>query len=183
MKSSFYINGDKTIRQALLRSLQGRRRHVHSSIIVEEFGIEYGRARIDLAVIDSKIHGYEIKSDGDSLERLSGQITAYGKALDRVTLVVGYRHAYRALHAVPDWWGVKLVSRGPRGGIRFETARSAHSNPNQDAISVARLLWRSEALAILEENGLASGMRMKTRDTLCRELADSLDISSLMHPF
>ena len=45
--------------------------------IVEELGLCQGVARVDLAVVNGTIHGYEIKSERDTLTRLSGQAEIY----------------------------------------------------------------------------------------------------------
>ena len=74
------------------------RRSLHSYLIVQqqvepdttviyELGLCQGSARVDLAVIDGQLHGYEIKSERDSLRRLRAQADLYNKVFDRVTLV------------------------------------------------------------------------------------------------
>ncbi|HHY79514.1 MAG TPA: sce7726 family protein, partial [Thermoanaerobacter sp.] len=49
------------------------------TIFVNELDICFGTARIDVAVINGKMHGFEIKSEQDNLERLPAQIEAYNK--------------------------------------------------------------------------------------------------------
>jgi hypothetical protein len=57
---------DNVIREALKRHLN----HLHAGDaklrIIEELGVEHGAARIDIAVINGVLHGYEIKSDRDT---------------------------------------------------------------------------------------------------------------------
>ena len=62
------------------------------TVIVEELGIQHGLSRIDLAVVNGELHGFELKRDRDTLARLPEQTETYGRVLDRVTLVIGERH-------------------------------------------------------------------------------------------
>ena len=55
-------------------------------------GVWSGTVRIDVAVLNGEMCGYEIKSDRDTLERLPFQIEIYSKEFDKLTLVVGRRH-------------------------------------------------------------------------------------------
>src|SRR5258706_16387046 len=73
--------------------------------VIDELGLRHGRARIDIAVIGTSIHGFELKTDQDSLARLPGQRAIYEDVLDKITLVVAQRHAQRAMVLIPDWWG------------------------------------------------------------------------------
>ena len=68
--------------------------------MVDELGVCRGQVRIDVAVVNGRFHGYEIKSDRDSLRRLDGQVDLYSKVLDRATIVVGDRHFTEALNTV-----------------------------------------------------------------------------------
>lgn len=120
-----------------------------SSKIQEEFRIECGRSRIDVAVIDSNLIGYEIKSEKDSFVRFSNQIHAYNRVFDQINLVCAASHARFAEEVVPSWWGVIIAERAKNGGVRLITLREAHANPRQESFSLASLLCKDEALAIL----------------------------------
>ena len=171
---------DKVIRAALKARLARRYALDTNALVLEELGIGHGATRIDLVVINHRLHGYEIKSDHDSLRRLPDQIRAYSGVMDRVTLVVGYRHAYDALRMVPDWWGVTLAGAGKRSNsVVLSTARAARDNPKVDPYAVASLLWRDEAMAILEDMGADDGMHSKRRAEVYRRLVDSSDPNTL----
>jgi hypothetical protein len=60
---------DAIIRAALKRYLEGRHAQDDKVRIIEELGISHGSCRIDIAVVNGMIHGYEIKSDQDTLQR------------------------------------------------------------------------------------------------------------------
>ena len=171
---------DRDIRAILKAELIRRYARDDNTIVLDELGIKNGAARVDLVVVNSRLHGYEIKSDRDSLKRLPGQIKAYSSVMDRVTLVVGYRHAYNALKMVPEWWGIKLAEiKEQSSAVVLSEARLAHDNPKVDLNAVVALLWRDEALAILEEMNIASGVRSKTRNEIYRRLVESSDPDSL----
>ena len=78
---------DIDIRQVLLKKLSAEYRYDPDTIIIEELGLCQGEARIDLALVNGFIHGYEIKSERDTLERLPSQIEIYCRTLDTVTIV------------------------------------------------------------------------------------------------
>jgi hypothetical protein len=163
---------DKQIRVAVYQKLFRRYSTKSNALVLEEIGIRHGAARIDFLVINGLLHGFELKSDKDNLSRLENQIQIYSSVLDRVTLVVGYRLADKALRMVPEWWGVKLVNSGKRGGIYFRDARTPKKNPSVDKNAVVKLLWQDEALQVLEELGADAGVRSKTRKEIYARLAE-----------
>ena len=64
---------DCDIRKALRKRLEEAHKGESGTRIVEEFGLCQGRARIDVAVFNGFINGFEIKSARDTLKRLPGQ--------------------------------------------------------------------------------------------------------------
>ena len=85
------------ILRATLRSRLASQHHKETdTVFIDELGVCQGSAKIDIAVVNGQLHGYEIKSDRDSLRRLSSQAVLYSKVFDRVTLVCGERHVSHA---------------------------------------------------------------------------------------
>lgn len=146
--------------------------------IVEELGLCQGIARVDLAVVNGTIHGYEIKSERDTLARLPGQAEVYNRVLDYVTIVTALTHADHIRAVVPEWWGMWAV-RDDQGEIRLEPLRDSAPNPEVSAFALAQLLWREEALHALADRGLAAGMRSKTRQQIWCRLALELTLEDL----
>src|SRR3990172_5976308 len=103
------IYGDAEIRSALRAHLRIEHRGEADTVIIEELGFCRGQVRIDLAVVNGFLHGYEIKSDRDSLRRLGVQIDYFSKVLDRATLVAGERHIEKTIDMVPGWWEILRV--------------------------------------------------------------------------
>src|SRR6266478_524890 len=84
-----FVLNDDSIRSALRSRLQNQHAGQSDTAFLEELGLCGGRVRVDIAVVNGLLCGYEIKSDRDTLRRLSTQIDVYGKVLDRAILVVG----------------------------------------------------------------------------------------------
>jgi hypothetical protein len=134
--------------------------------------------RVDLAAVNGSLHGFEIKSDRDSLRRLARQVDLYSQVLDRATLVVGERLAPFATSLVPAWWGVVRVSSEPRG-LQFTNVRRSKLNPRWNARVLAELLWSAQALALLEERGAARGMRGKPRRILWDRVCECVHVDDI----
>lgn len=179
-KQPFWVMNDRQVRDALKRRIIAQRMKANSSVLLEEVGLGHGAVKADLVLVGKTLHGFEIKSDGDTLNRLADQVRFYSSVFDRVTLVVGYRHAYEALHLVPEWWGVAVVHKDSRSAIHFADARAAHRNPLPDIDAVVKLLWREEALAFLSRIGQADGMRSKNRAAIYGRIASGANVASVM---
>src|SRR5206468_8334904 len=109
-------------------------------VCIEEFAI-YGRAnRADVAALNGLSHGYEIKSDRDTLDRLPGQIEAYGAIFERATLVSTSKHLGPAKRLIPKWWGIVEVEPLNDGRSLLHRSREAKINPSLQSRAVASLL-------------------------------------------
>lgn len=160
---------DKDIRRALLQAMYGRQPKL---LVIEEMGLDRNRA--DIAVLDDNVlWAYEIKSDVDVLDRLPSQVEGYSEVFDGCWLVTTRRHLEHAVALLPDWWGVALASRQAYG-IRVEVHRPAGRNPNRDSRELLGLLWRDEALGLLERIGQSKGMKSKTRTAMHKKLKQHL---------
>jgi hypothetical protein len=130
-------------------------------------------------VVNGHFIGYEIKSNNDSLRRLEGQIKSYNSVFDKAFIIVGDRYADSIANHVPEWWGVIVSVRGPRGAVHFDLSRKAQTNKNIDPISIAQLLWRNEAEEILREKKVPSKILRRPRAVLYECLANTLSICEL----
>ena len=140
---------DIEIRAALHGKRLNALRSAPDTLVIDELGLSHAKVRIDVAVINGCVHGYEIKSGLDTLERLPNQIELYSQCLEKLTLVCAPRHTDKALAVIPDWCGLLEASKGPRGGFSFKTIRKASVNPEINAVQLAHLLWRPEALQLV----------------------------------
>jgi hypothetical protein len=116
---------------------------------IREFWIPQTHGRADLAVIDDRMCGFEIKTAQDSLKRLSGQVGAYNLVFDRCTLVVAEKHFQSALEMLPAFWGVLVLPDVEEQEIT--EVRAATDNPLVDPQTLIRLMWKQEAEAALDQ--------------------------------
>ena len=169
---------DLDIRRALYAEMQRCHGSDPETRVVDELGLCQGTARIDVAVVNGSVHGYEIKSEHDTLARLPSQTDVYNRALDFVTIVTARSHAKKAKAFIPKWWGV-LYATEANGLVELKHVRRARRNPEVDPLAVAQLLWREEALDALQQHGLSAGMLSKPRLALWKRLATELSLDEL----
>ncbi len=170
---------DQEIRHALHSNIL---REFHSdpeSHVFDEFSLCTGSTRVDIAVVNGALHGFEIKSDQDNLSRLPSQIELYSRVLDFSTLVVSKPHLNHARSILPKWWGIIVVSDGGNTTPRLIREKSGSKNPSPDPFSIAQLLWRQEALIILEAHGLAKGLSKQPRRIIWEVLAKNFPLDEL----
>lgn len=170
--------GDSDIRPALWERLRREHSRHADTILINELGLCRGRVRVDMAAVNGQLHGYEIKSDLDSLRRLATQVRLYSMVLDRVTLVVGDRYLTDAFSILPAWWGVVNVRRA-NTRIRFKTVRRALNNPDRDPAALVELLWLDETVALLEERNAARGVRGKPRRVAWERACEILTLEEI----
>ncbi|MGD9527057.1 MAG: sce7726 family protein [Dehalococcoidia bacterium] len=167
---------DRDVRQQLFHDL----REWHDepgTLFVDELDLG-GLVRVDLAAVNGALWGYEIKSERDTLRRLPTQVQVYSQVLDYAVLVVAERHYEHAVGLLPDWWEVIVVT-GEADDVVLDPVRPGAKNTGVDAMRVAQLLWRDEALAELTERGLDRGVRSKPRQAVWQRLVDVLELTDL----
>lgn len=158
--------------RAALAGRLAREHHDEGTRLIHELDLCQAEARIDLAVVNGSMTGWEIKTASDTLVRLPRQQEVYSRVFDRVWLAAAPRHVDRALEQVPAWWGVTEVVDGA-DGYRFRVVRPSRRNWDVDLHALVRLLWRAEALEELAALGLADGLERAPRRVLWAALADA----------
>jgi hypothetical protein len=172
---------DTQIRESFHRKKLYKHHTDQDTLIVNELGLKHGKCRADIAVINSHLIGYEIKSDEDSLRRLDKQIETYNNVFDRATVIVGTKHAKAVNSRIPDWWGIIVTHKGSRGGVSFETIRPSCMNREIDLLSVAQLLWSNEVTSILMDLCVPQRALHKKRSFLYQHLIDLLSPAELRY--
>ncbi|MBV9503046.1 MAG: sce7726 family protein [Acidobacteriaceae bacterium] len=167
---------DRDVRERLYRQVRAIYAQEPDTRFISELVLNRGAARIDLAVINGRLHGYEIKSDADTLDRLSTQIEAYDSVFDEITIVVGVRHLARAEDLIPRWWGI-MRAESYAGGVELSVLRNPETNPRQSGRAVAELLWRDEAMALLRRYSITKGLAKLNRTLLAEKIDELLDRS------
>lgn len=158
---------DYEIRQALLVSsyIQALREEDEHTLVMQEYALSTEETRIDLAIFNGHFHGFEIKSDKDTLERLPNQAHSYSKIFEYLYLVVGVKHIEKAAVMLPTYWGIYSAEK-KNNITQLNEVRPSSRNENQDAFAVASMLWKSEALSLLDKYNLLKGYKSKP----CRAL-------------
>lgn len=169
---------DHDIRKSLLQTLQTKYFKDPNTRIIEEFGICQGKTIVDVAVINGALHGFEIKSECDTLERLPRQQEMYSKVLDYVTIASTSRHLIKIEKIIPKWWGI-LEAKHINTITTLKEIRPFDCNPEIDPSSMVQLLWHEEALDILKEKGLHKGFKYKARKVLWNRLIEHLPFDDL----
>ena len=142
---------DPDIRKVLMEKYLRPHARRGNSLVIHELGLAHAKRRVDVAVIDREIHGFEIKSAKDRLDRLKGQLPIYSQSLHKLTLVVATKHLKGVNNIVPAWCGVMEVLVNPEGHVQLKEVRKAERNPSVDPFILAHLLWRNEVQDILSK--------------------------------
>lgn len=140
---------DIDIRQALRRHLE--REHAGQEFLfVNEFVVCEGEARVDLALLNGAMNGYEIKSERDTLARLPSQQQAYNTCFDTMTVVAASKHVSKLYECLPQWWGIMEAFKDEDGKVIFCLIRPAEMNIHLDYGKLVGLLWKAEAQKIAD---------------------------------
>ena len=169
---------DGDVRRAVKAWLIAQHGHEHDTRLVEEMGVWSGSVRIDVALINGSLSGYELKSDRDTLERLPRQLALYGRVFDYLHLIVGRRHVEKAQKILPEWWGIKIAVQGEQE-VELIDHHKPSPNPAPDAYLIAELLSKEEAIGVLETFGLGKGWRSKKIRLVHERLAKELPLREL----
>jgi hypothetical protein len=170
------------LREAVKQQLLAKYSCDQRVTVLEELRLRNGRARVDFAVVDERIHGFELKSFQSGVAWLPNQIRIYNAVLDRMTLVVGHTVLSEALDMVPEWWGIQLAVKDVDGAVVLSNVRRARPNPAVDPVAVAEFLWHDEAALLLNELGRGGGVREMRRtacEVLYKRLAESADVNAI----
>lgn len=164
----------RAIRHPLLRYLYSVYNGLPNVILCSEFCIRKGLCYADHAVLHNALHGFEIKSDADNLARLDAQIQYYNEVFDFATLIAGPKHANRAYDRIPPWWGFTYADHS-KGRVELERVRLPRQNPHQHIEAITALLWRDEALTLL--NALIPNHKLKyaSRRAMYRHLVENVE--------
>ncbi len=146
--------------------------------VLDEFGLAYGAARADVALVNGHLEGFEIKAGRDTLKRLPAQVEAYNQVFEFSWVVTTPSHLSGVREVVPKRWGL-LVAKADEQGGELVQVRRAQRNSRRNTEHLARLLWREEALAQLEILGISKGLKSKPKIALFAALAEAMTSDAL----
>ena len=178
MADSESLARDRSIRSHLRWRLEHENKDHSETLVLDELSVSSGIARLDLAVLNGAIHGFEIKSERDSLARLGRQIEYFSEVTDFMTLVIVEQFAEEAQRLIPEWWGLAIARRQHRA-VYFEMAQECRPNPKFSVLAFLEFLWRDEAYAVLAERGSVKGLKTANKGRLYMELAQQIPWAEL----
>mgnify|MGYP003386956614 CR=1 FL=1 len=128
------------IRSALKLHLQ--RKHSGTDLrIAEEIHIDSGLCRFDVGLITgTAMHGFENKSDQDTLTRLEGQVESYGKFFQQVSIVSSL-HWHDAQALTPQWVGILIAGKVRQGEVTWIWARRPKASPLFVPAEALSIFW------------------------------------------
>ena len=110
-----------------------------------------GTTRADVVhITEHFMHGYEVKGDGDTLQRVANQLRCYGEVYDFVTFIITEKHLPKLLPLLPGWVGIQVASA--EGLLPH---RAAAYNATVARAPLARLLLLEEVKQYLLSLGFA----------------------------
>lgn len=145
------------------------------SRVVEEFSLPVAKARIDIAVVNGALHGYEIKSASDNLKRLPSQIEAYTKVFDFISVVTEKRYLNHIVNEFPKWIGVIECDESSNS---VKQIRRPKQNKLREGFFIAKLLWRDELIDCLKELNIPFRNR-NGHWILCETLSENTTVDQL----
>lgn len=148
-------------------------------LVIDELGLQHGSCRADIAIVNGRMIGYEIKGETDSLKRLREQVRSYSAVFDQATVITTTKHRRKVMAKIPRWWGVIICHAAPRRKITFETWRAAKMNERVKSLAVARLLWKGEVAAMLGKLGEPKSIQRQPRAKLYERLTEILELPQL----
>ena len=171
---------DADIRRVLRQQLENSFKADDATMIIEELGLCRGIVRVDIAVVNGVLKGYEIKSDQDTLSRLAAQAETYNRVFETMTVVVAERHLRAAEMLIPGWWAIQVATtRHSSSPLIIEHVRAESTNPCVDAGSLVQLLWRDEVLEVLGQITGSKPLKSKPRRVLWGTLASAVPLPEL----
>jgi len=119
-------NTESVIKINLIRWLE-EKGFLENAVLINELPVanssrtKFSR-RVDIAVANGKLFGFEIKSEFDSLDRLEGQIELYGRRFDKVFVVCADKFTDKVLEMTNS--AVAVIEFESLGnGLQFKMKR------------------------------------------------------------
>ena len=163
---------DKKVRELLLHELKEKYSNCPDTRVINELGLDFGAARVDVAVVNGIMHGFEIKSDLDTLYRLPRQLEYYNRAFERMTIVVSRKYLEEVKRIIPSWWGIKTISLDQ---TRLITIRKGRKVSQQDPELIIKLLWKKELERFIDYLSFNKSLKKMRKNQLLAYLGQEVD--------
>lgn len=138
---------DPPIRRALCAHLQREHAGDPDFRLMPELDVCGGRARVDLAALNGRFVGFEIKSARDTTRRLTDQLGWYELVFDEIVIVTAPSHLGAIRSVAPGWCGIwRADASGDEA--KLTQLRRARPNPRWRPTVALRLLLLDELRAL-----------------------------------
>jgi hypothetical protein len=128
---------------------------LQEGVVVDE--LPTGSTRADVVhITEHFMHGYEVKGDGDTLQRVANQLRCYAEVYDFVTFIVTEKHLPKLLPLLPDWVGVMVANT-----TAIRPHRPAAYNGSVQPAPLAKLLLLEDVKQFLLAQGLVGVSTMR----------------------
>jgi hypothetical protein len=126
-------NGEEILKYKLFQ------RHINKRNIVAAFEIKVNNSRVDFLTINGHTTSFEIKTELDTLARLSKQAEDYMLAFEYNYLIVDKKHIEKAKDLLPESFGIWCYENG-----KYKKFKKAILNDNIDPKVQLGLLTKKE---------------------------------------
>lgn len=128
-------------------------------VIINELKFLDGKRRADLVEVNGSMNVYEVKSDLDTLDKLTEQFTDYKNSFDTVTVVTTKKHLSNVRGLLPNNVGIILVD-----SEKASLIRKARPYKKFDNYVLASFLTPSQLNACLKESDVLNRSQMSTTE-------------------
>lgn len=125
------------------------------SVIVSEMPVHGMSRRADIVLANGRLLAFEIKTDGDKIDRLEGQLHTYRRLFEGVAVICGNRHAEKVLNTTPEAVGVFLVEQDIEGEYGAKLLRKPHIR-QLDRHAAVQHMHARDLYRLLREHDLVS---------------------------
>ena len=137
-------------RSAITQKVLMGKHSLRTASMINEFRV--GNCKADLVILNGTATVYEIKSERDSLARLSNQVESYKRVFAAVNVIASEGHIEDVLDIVPEDVGVLCLSNR----YRITPVRNAVDCPARICpVTVFESLRMTEGVSILQAMGVA----------------------------
>jgi len=165
------ILNDKNIREAFILKLN--RMNPKPKKVIEELSVANGCAIADIVSVNKTMHCYEIKGEGDKVERAIKQAKYYDLAFNKITIITTANHLMKTFNLIPDHWGIiESVYSEKEDRIKFRYHRKAINNLYMDKFVAMQTLWKSEMLNVSDSLGISFLSKEKNRDFIANKISN-----------
>lgn len=147
------IRNEYIYRAALTHNVLLGSHSLSTASMLSEF--RTGSCKADLVILNGTATAYEIKSERDSLARLSNQLASYKKVFAKVYVIAGDVHIHEVMDSAPEDVGVMSLVRWNR----ISTVREAVESP--DRVCPVTIF---ESLRIPEARSILSNLHVEVAD-------------------